>query len=400
MRNSKKGSISVFLVFILAAMIGLTAVFIYASKQKAYTGISDGALNLAMRSILSEYNLALYERYGLLGFEKSGMETSLEINDYVDYTFNGKAPVKKTQVNFGEYSLGNPEVLKQQIIEHMNYESATGGAFKGESDQPRTEYNDRTLRNKSVINTLPSEPFADGGTGFIERMEELKDQIKSVNGILSGVSETYLLDSYIMNHFKYATGGPLYESSFFDHEVEYILSGNYSNAKNRENVESAMKIIRIALNTAYLYSDSERYAQTLTAAEILTPASAPATQAALITAWANAEANNDIKLLLKGRPVPLNKTDASWATSLENVINNVSEGIIDTGTDSGLYYSDYLKVMLHFQNEKVKLARTADLIQINMKAVQDRDFLLKTCNEGMYMNTEIYGKEYSYETRY
>ena len=103
--KNKKGSVSVFLVFILAAMVGLAATFIYASKQKAYTGICDGALNLAMRSVLSEYDLTLYERYGLMAFEKSGMEAALELNDYVDYSFKGRAPLKKTQASFGDYSL-------------------------------------------------------------------------------------------------------------------------------------------------------------------------------------------------------------------------------------------------------------------------------------------------------
>jgi hypothetical protein len=154
------------------------------------------------------------------------------------------------------------------------------------------------------------------------------------------------------------------------------------------------------MNTAYLYGDEKRYAQTLAAAELLTPASAPATQAVIITTWAAAEAENDVKLLLKGRPVPLNKSDASWATSLENVLNNINEGRIDPGNERGLYYSDYLRILLHFQNEDMKVARIADLVQINMKAVQDRNFLMKTCNEGLYLTTEISGKEYSYETCY
>ena len=132
----------------------------------------------------------------------------------------------------------------------------------------------------------------------------------------------------------------------------------------------------------------------------MTPASAPATQAVIISTWAAAESNNDVKLLLKGRPVPLIKTDSSWATSLENVLNNVSEGLIDTGTEKGLCYRDYMMIFLHFQNKDEKLARLSDLIQINMKAIQDRSFVMKTCNEGMFVTTEICGREHTYETCY
>lgn len=398
--KNKKGSITVFLVFIIASVIGMTAAFIYASRQNVQMGICDGVLNLAMRSVLSEYDLTLYERYGIMAFEKSGMEVALEINDYVDYSFDESSPVKKTQVEFGHHSLANINILKQQILEHMKFEGTVDLAEDNVKDTELNQWDDRTLRNAGVINTLPSKPFADNGAGFIERIEQLKDRIESADSVLSGTIGTYSLDSYIMSHFKYGTSSSINEPSFFRHEIEYILVGSYSNLKNREKIESALKLIRTAMNTTYLYSDEKRYAQTLAAAELLTPASAPATQAVIITTWATSEAGNDVKLLLKGKPVPLRKTDETWATSLDNVLNNIDEGCIDTGNDKGLYYSDYLKILLHFQNEEMKLARVADLIQINMKAVQDRDFLMKTCNDGLYLTTQIFGKEHSYETCY
>lgn len=398
--NNKKGSVSVFLLYILTAMIGLAALFIYASKQKSDAGICDGALNLAMRSVLSEYDLTLYERYGLMAFEKSGMEASLELNDYVDYSFEGRAPMKKTQIAFGEYSMADINAIERQIMEHMKTDGAGHLLSGGIKDIERIDWEDRVLRNQGLIHTLPSRAFKDSGTGFIDRIEAFKDSLRSVDSILSEASGTYLLDRYIITHFKYATGGPLNEPSFFQHEVEYILAGEYSNAFNKEKVETGLKTFRTAMNAAYLYSDEKRYAQTLAAAELLTPASAPATQAVIISTWAAAESNNDVKLLLKGRPVPLMKTDSSWATSLENVLNNVSEGLIDTGTEKGLCYSDYMMIFLHFQNEDEKLARLSDLIQINMKAIQDRSFLMKTCNEGMFVTTEICGKVHIYETCY
>ena len=234
----------------------------------------------------------------------------------------------------------------------------------------------------------------------MERIEALKDSVQSADSILSEASGTYLIDRYIMNHFRYATGIPMDDASFFQHEVEYILIGDYSNKDNRDKVEKTLKVFRTALNAAFLYSNEKKYAQTLAAAELLTPASAAATQAVIIGTWSAVEAENDIKLLLKGRPVPLIKTEASWATSLDNVLNNVSEGLIDTGTDKGLHYSEYMMIFLHFMNEDVTLARIADLIQINMKGTQDRSFLLKGCNEGMFVTTEIRGKAHTYETCY
>lgn len=398
--NNKKGSTSVFLVFILAAMVGVTATFIYAARQTAYTGISDGALNMSIRSILSEFDITLKDRYGLMAFEKNGMEVALEINDYIDYTLYKEKTVKKIQVSFGDYPLSNVVTLKKQILDYMEIAIAEEVFEEDEPDYERNEINDRTLRNKSIINALPSIPFEESGQSFLDSIELLKDKLESVDDIFDEASKTYIIDMYIMNHFKYATGDPVNEDSFFDHEVEYIIAGNYSNRENRNTVEKGLKLIRTGLNSAYIYKDDIKRSQTLAAAEIIAPEAAPATQALIIAAWAAAEADNDVKLLLKGRPVPFMKDDASWATDLDKVLENITEECIDTGNQKGLYYSDYMMIFLHFQNENLKLARIADLIQINMKGTYDRNFLMKTAKGGLHLNAEICGKKWGYESCY
>lgn len=398
--NNKKGSSTVFLVFVLAAMVGVAAVFIYAARQTAHESIAEGSLNLGMRSVLSEFDIVLKDRYGLMAFEKSGMEAALEIGDYTDYAFCGRSPVKQLKVDFGNYALSDINTLKSQIIDYME-PAAAGELLKdGITDFERTDFVDRTLRNRSVINILPSIPFNEDEPGFLEKLEKWKDRLDSFEDILNNTSGSFLLDLYILKHFRYAAGGPVNEPAFFDHEVEYIISGSYSNEKNRENVRTGLKVLRTALNAAFIYSDEQRRMQTLAAAELLTPEAAPATQAVLITTWSAAEAENDVRLLLKGLPVPLMKTDASWATDLDKVIGNVAEDCIDTGNRKGLYYSDYMMIFLHFTDENLKLARIADLIQINMKGTYNRNFLMRTAKGGMYLDGMIYGKEVSYETCY
>ena len=78
----------------------------------------------------------------------------------------------------------------------------------------------------------------------------------------------------------------------------------------------------------------------------------------------------------------------------------MTDGCIDPGNSNGMFYDDYMMVLLHFQDEDIKLARIADLIQINMKAVQDRDFLMSTAYGGMITSAQIYGKDYVYEACY
>lgn len=84
--NNKKGSTSIFLVFILTAMIALTAAFIYAAKQTTVFSYCDGLLNLAGKSLLSEFDLNLKAVYGLFAFDANGSQMKSDILDYTEYS--------------------------------------------------------------------------------------------------------------------------------------------------------------------------------------------------------------------------------------------------------------------------------------------------------------------------
>lgn len=396
---NKKGGAAVFLVFVMTAMVAAAAAFIYMSKHTAYKGIGDGVLNLAMRSVLSEFDLTLQERYGLFAFEKSGMEAALDIDEYLEYSLGDHIPFDNIQLIFSNYSLHSSTVLKSYILEYMKLVCAENLLTDEPDAVYRQQWEDRTLRNKAVIETLPSRPFK-GSIVFLEKVEQLKEQLSSAEDIFDSASEEYMLNRYILTHFKYASGGPLQETSFFEHEVEYILVGSFSNEENFKKACQGLRILRTALNAAYLYKDEEKRNLTMAAAEVLTPGSAAATQAVLIATWAAAEAKNDVKLLLSGKCVPLAKDKASWATDLQKVLENTAEDCIDPGNSDGLRYDDYLMIFLYFQDENLKLARTADLIQINMKLIQSRDFQMNTCKSGFRLKTECYGKDREYETSY
>lgn len=190
------------------------------------------------------------------------------------------------------------------------------------------------------------------------------------------------------------------ETSFFEHEVEYILAGNFSDKENQKEVQMGMKIFRTTLNSMYLYRDEEKRNLTLAAAEVLNPGAVATTQAVIIATWSAAEAKNDMNLLMDGKCVPFMKDKASWATDLDKVLENITEDYIDPGITEGLYYDDYLSIFLYFQDETLKLARIEDLIQINMKATQSREFLMRTCKDGFRLKAKCYGKDCEYETQY
>lgn len=402
--NSKKGSTSIFLIFILTAMTALTACFIYAAKQAAIFSYCDGVLNLSGKSVLSEFNLALKQDYGIFAFESSGGDMKKDLAEYTGYALqqNSDAKIGNVLVETGEYSLGNINVLKEQILEHMKFAIANNlFQLKDHEKALKKERTDRTLRNRKIIDTLPSSALAGSHVRFSEWAENTASRLDSVEQIFNETSENFLINRYIIETFKHALGGPQDRNTFFENEVEYILEGNYSNKKNHEGVRKGLVLMRSVLNAAYLYLDSEKRNITMAAAELLTPGPAAAvTQAVLVGTWALAEAENDAELLQHGKPVALFKNRESWATDLDSVIKGSVRGPVDTGCKKGLYYKDYLMIFLSVQNEVVKMSRVMDLIQINMKGNYNGDFLIRWCSCGFQLRAEINGRERVYDFKY
>lgn len=410
--NNKRGTTSIFLVFILTAMLALTAAFIYAAKRAAVFSYCDGVLTLAGKSILSEFNLDLKNTYGLFAFESSGSSMKQDLAEYIGYALSGNndAEVGNIRVDTGNYSLGNTRILKEQILEHMKFAMANN-LFEQKEKKKLTktgktgeETKSRTLRNKKIIDALPSAALTASRPAFSEWAGEIPSRLSGLQEIFRETSENYLVNRYITETFKHALRRPQEQSTFFEYEVEYILEGNYSDKKNREGVRRGIVLMRSGLNAAYLYLDSKKRSAALAAAELLTPGpAAVVTQAVLIGTWALAEAENDAKLLLRGKPVPLFKSDASWATDLDTVLKSSMSSTkvcIDTGCREGLMYQDYLMIFLHMQSEPLKLARVMDLIQINMKGNCSRDFLLRWCSSGFQLKAEINGRERAYDFQY
>ena len=334
---NKKGSASVFLVFILTAVIFMTAAFIYAAKEIAFESYEDGLLGIASRSVLSEFHTELKDRYGIFAFESHGSDTEADIRGYVNESLlvNGERRLEEIKVKFGDYSLGNPEVFKEQILDYMKF-AITEDLFSQEVEEEESQGHrkSRTLRNEQIIQGLPSRPMKEQSESFLEWGKNIASQMGNVTQIFDQTKENYLMNKYILMHFKNKIDRPSSEPSFFENEVEYILEGDYSNEKNYEKTRRGLVLFRSSLNAIYLYVNPQKRAETLAAAEILTPGpAAVVTQAVLIGTWSLAEAENDAKLLERKKPVALFKDDRTWATDLQSILDNKEKGCIDTKSE-------------------------------------------------------------------
>ena len=159
--------------------------------------------------------------------------------------------------------------------------------------------------------------------------------------------------------------------------------------------------VREGLNLACIMKNPSMSAEAMTVAEAITPGpSAAATQKVLIAAWAFAESVNDYKLLLKGHKIPIMKNEATWATDLESILNNTEDDVIFTGVDEGESYEDYLNFFLYFMDERLKLMRVMDLIQINNRYLYYSDFLLRNYNAGVFFQMKVNGRNYEFNKNY
>ena len=156
-RWNKKGTVAVFLTMILAAVFGLTAVFFEGACSAAARSISEGLLESAGRSALSEYHKALQNRYGIFARESEPEDLKSDIQYYIEASLtdepahSGQTALaeqtadpaenrKKQQVfkpvslslldlnaDGAEYSLLIPEVLEKQILDFMKYKALSAG---------------------------------------------------------------------------------------------------------------------------------------------------------------------------------------------------------------------------------------------------------------------------------
>ena len=400
--NSKKGSSSVFLMVILAALILIVFSLIHGVREESVSSRADAVINLAGDSILSEFDYDVQKEYGLFLLHGTDDELSEKLRSYVDYVFEEMEEVKveNVKVSATGFSVINNEIVIDQIKEHMKLIEAEGlfEKLRGQDDEESNSMPERTLRYGPAIVSLPSDAVPEKKLSVLA--ESIADNVSQVESVFSAGTEKFILNRYIMMHFNNRVHA-VDKEHFFKNEAEYILGGKMSDRKNEKRMEIALKALRFPLNLAHIYSDAEKYEATMAMAQVLTPgAGAAATQAALASTWAYAEADNDVELLWQGSKVPMIKDKDTWAMDIDSAVEGVFGGTAKPAEEKGYDYEEYLQILLFFQDRNIKAARILDLIQINCRKNINRDFSIQEYAAGISVDAEINGKRYSYEKHY
>lgn len=140
--NNKKGSVAVFLMLILTAVLSVTAILYEGACSAAAKSISEGLGDLAGRSSLSEYHRGLKEDYGLFALYADEEKISEDLKYYIGKSLDGNSARKlgeeksmelirlsleSVAADTTEYSFIMSEVPEAQILDFMKYRAVYEG---------------------------------------------------------------------------------------------------------------------------------------------------------------------------------------------------------------------------------------------------------------------------------
>jgi len=382
-------------MMIIAVLSGVVIVFIYAAERTAVDSMSQSYINLASRSVLSEFNIQLKEDYGIFATSLQEDDISKRLAYYLDRNMPDEGFIKmkldsmKTDVS--QHSLVSVDNFKQQVLEAGEFLIGKTRKIKSVDEG---EIENRVLRNEVILNNLPS----NGSSSGFFNTALIAGETSTIKDIIRGASERVITNEYILYYFKYGNGTNIDMPTFFQKEAEYILYGRKSDLANSKRLRFDFIALRTILNLAHIKSDAAKMEGLMTAASILTPGpEAVVTQLVLAGIWAGLEAENDWDLISNGHGVAFLKKRADWALDISSISEDYKRKVyVMPEQESDFTYEDYLRVFLYFEKEEIKFLRMLDLIQINLMGRIDRNFLVKEQYVGFEVEAVINGKCYDY----
>ncbi|NLP31009.1 MAG: hypothetical protein GX363_07775, partial [Clostridiales bacterium] len=174
--SSKRGSTSIFLTIILLTFLLAIAIIAEAANNKAARSYVNSILDLAGRSILSEYDKNLKSNYGIFGFVSDEITIEKKLNFYAEESFKSNSDrtslfnlkIEDIRVDLSSFALTNLKRFEEQIMRYMKHHVSLEEmnlldfleAFDISNDRLDEEEDNkrsgRTLKNSRVINSLPS----------------------------------------------------------------------------------------------------------------------------------------------------------------------------------------------------------------------------------------------------
>ena len=207
-----------------------------------------------------------------------------------------------------------------------------------------------------------------------------------------GAEEKLLFNEYVMERFRNAVTETKEETAdtgktedagnrSLAYETEYIIAGKSSDKENLEAVLFRIFLIRMAMNYAYLLTDTQKQSQagtlaTTISALLLIPQASEILKQLVLLAWAAGESVVDLRTLLSGKKTALVKNADNWQLPLSSLLTlgSGSENTPGEDAENGITYEEYLRAFLFLENSEEVTMRTIDRAEENMKTEHGLEF--------------------------
>ena len=407
MKKMVKGELTVFLSLVFLLLISLVTAVIQSAAIQVNKNEKRADASRAVESVFAEYHRMLMEDYGVPALDKTyatGSSADENILNRLSYYGAENMEIRISGIQYLTDNLGSS--FYEQAVKYEKEKKGMAGTDKilQYADQWESRKTDTDDLNKELDKVREElEQVSDGEQGELKQLREFLSE-KLLKLVVPGdfqMSDKKLTLSRLPSQRElnkgYGTLRPgqksaanpvffnLYLSEKFgnagrvrdkvlDYEQEYLLNGKGSDKKNLE--ETARKIVnfRFGINYLYLMTDEKKIAEAgaaagIIAAAVLSPESEPAVKTALLLTWAYAESVMDVRELLCGEKVPVDKTKENWKLTIGNLMkikDTVSAGKPDEDKE-GWDYSTYLRVLLIMRGKQVLSMRALDLIEENIR---------------------------------
>lgn len=449
--KNKYGYLTIFLTLSLTIILSLVLTLIEGARLNAVRMQTECVTDIAVNSVLAEFHREMQRQYDLFFIDTSygtGIplkeNTAAHLKEYYDRNFemNGiglfadrrdLTKLNVTSLEIGETRMicdDHARALREQVLAYMSAEPA--GELASEVLQLISSYDgagpDLTMWSRirdetaqALLSNELDDPGAavegfralpvlyqvfGGSTGLSGSSFDITNALSHRDAAAGNMeqltnshryarADTVLFDEYIFE--KCSRFGRELEKSSMKYQVEYILFGEASDRGNLEKTAQHLLAVRLALNTAYLFSDEARKEEARAMAAVfsailLSPELTELITTAILLAWSYVESIYDLKVLFREGKVPLIKNSGSWATSLQNIL--IPASVQPDGTNSiggsGLSYGQYLRIFLFLENGDMKNLRLMDMMEEDIRQTPGNGaFRIDGCMDAFGMHVEV-----------
>ncbi len=418
-RKDYQAEVTVFLAMITVSLLLFLGALMRAGEIQISKYYKRWEADIAVQSVFGEYHERLYDEFDIFGidatYESKGFDldhirqrlklygmsdTQVEfvgVQHLTDY--EGAAAreqiVKYIEMKFGFGHLAELinqseewERLSSEGIEQNELEDGSLGSE--ELDGEEILGNLTGLDGMGMVQlVLPKGKIMSQATVNLDQLPSRRTLNHGYGGFLqpktTEVVERFALTQYSTEKFQHAADEE--RSQGLSYELEYLVAGESSDAKNLEGVVHQLLLVRTGANYLCLMNSSTKQAEvaalSLTLATAVgVPSLESALKQALLLGWAYGESVMDIRSLLEGHAVELIKQEKDWQLSLSGLfLLGTAQDKQSSGshTDTGLYYEDYIEILLYLKGVDLLTMRILNLIEMRISEYGSKGFQVDYC---------------------